>query len=139
MRIGPVLLERARRPAPRPLGLVAVAFAGILAGCAYRERAEAVYLYQHRAHSALVVTIDDLQETDPALSARLYEAEEELARACAPIQEAGQRTIFGKEVDRSLELAVMSSLDECEATAAEVEAVVRETNPEFAQQLLATP
>lgn len=120
-------------------GVLAAAVALAVGACSYRDRAEAVYLYQHRAHSALVATIDSVQATDPALANRLYDAEEELERVCAPLQEAGQRTIYGKDIDRSLELAVMTALSDCEATAARIEAVVRETNPVFAQQLLAAP
>lgn len=116
-----------------------MAVAVALGGCAYRDRAEAVYLYQHRAHSALVATIDSVQADDPALAARLYDAEAALEQACGPLQEAGQRTIYGKDIDPSLELAVVSSLDDCEEMAASIEAVVRETNPVFAQQLLAAP
>ena len=46
------------------LGLIAAFMATALAGCAARERAETLFLYQHRLLIALISTIDTIEPYD---------------------------------------------------------------------------
>ncbi len=111
----------------------------LLAACATRERAEAVYLQQHRAATALTEMIVAAELDDPALAERLYASESELDRACAPLREAGYRRFYGEQVDRELEWAIAQALDGCAAKTAEVERLLWRLDPETAGYFLGAP
>jgi len=67
----------------------------LLGACATSERAEAIYLQQHRATTALTETIVAAEAEDPELAERLYGTESELDDACAPLRQAGDRKLHG--------------------------------------------
>ncbi len=113
------------------LGLLA-----LLAACDMSERAEALYLQQHRATTALTETIVVAETEDPSLAERLYVSESELDEACAPLREAGYRKLYGEEVDSALEWAIVESLDACAAKAQEVELLLWRVDPETANYFL---
>jgi hypothetical protein len=113
------------------LGLLA-----LLGACATSERAEALYLQQHRATTALTETIVVAETEDPALAERLYVSETELDEACAALREAGYRKLYGDRVDSALEWAIVESLDVCAAKTQEVEILLWRVDPETARYFL---
>lgn len=118
--------------------LAALGFILALSGCSMSERAETIYLQQHRASTALTETIVVAETEDPALADRLYDTESALDDACAALREAGYRKMNGKEVDPKLEWAIVDSLDGCSAKAQEVEALLWRIDPVTAHYFLGT-
>jgi hypothetical protein len=116
--------------------LVALSMAAVLAGCAARERAEALYVYQNRLLAALISTIDTIETDDPELADRLYDSEDELNRVCGALQRASSRRMEGREIDGDFKWQVFASLNACAEKAREVEALLREVDPETAEQVL---
>ncbi len=110
--------------------------AAALAGCAVGERAETLYLYQHRLLVALISTIDTIEPHDPELADRLYDSEDELNTVCRTLQQASSRWIEGHEIEGDLRWQVFASLDACAEKAREVETLLREIDPETAEQIL---
>ncbi len=118
------------------LGLIAAFMAAALAGCAVGERAETLYLYQHRLLVALIFTIDTIEPHDPELADRLYDIEDELNTVCRALQQASSRRIEGHEIEGGLRWQVFASLDACAEKVREVETLLREVDPETAEQVL---
>ncbi len=108
----------------------------LLGACATSERAEALYLQQHRATTALTETIVTAEAEDPELAERLYGTESELDDACAPLRQAGYRKLYGGKVDGELGWAVLDSLDGCAAKTQEVEILLWRIDPETAKYFL---
>ncbi len=108
----------------------------LLGACATSERAEALYLQQHRATTALTETIVAAEAEDPELAEHLYGSESELDDACAPLREAGYRKLYGGEVDGGLEWAILDSLDGCADKTQEVEILLWRIDPETAKYFL---
>ncbi len=108
----------------------------LLGACATSERAEAIYLQQHRATTALTETIVAAEAEDPELAERLYGTELELDDACAPLREAGYRKLYGGEVDGDLQWVILDSLDGCAAKTQEVEVLLWRVDPETAKYFL---
>jgi hypothetical protein len=107
----------------------------LLAGCA--QNAEAVFRQQHQVSIALTHTILDAERAaDFERAQRLYLTEEELNEACAPLQEAAYREMHEQEIDGPLEFAIVTSLDDCRATAREVAHLLRRVDPETARYFL---
>ncbi len=119
------------------LGLIAAFMAAALAGCAARERAETLFLYQHRVLMALISTIDTIEPYEPELADRLYDSEDELNTVCRALQQASSRRIEGHEIEGGLRWQVFASLDACAEKAREVETLLREVDPETAERYLA--
>ncbi len=103
---------------------IAVGLIALLGACATSERAEAIYLQQHRATTALTETIVAAEAEDPELAERLYGTESELDDACAPLRQAGDRKLHGGEVDG------------CAAKTQEVEIRLWRVDPETAKYFL---
>ncbi len=118
------------------LGLIGAFMATALAGCAARERAETLFLYQHRLLAALISTIDTIEPHDPELADRLYDSEDELNTVCRALQQAISRRIEGHEIEGGLRWRVFASLNACAEKAREVETLLREVDPETAEQIL---
>ncbi len=97
----------------------------LLGACATGERAEAIYLQQHRATTALAETIVAAEAKDP-----------ELDDACAPLRQAGYRKLYGGEVDGDLQWLILDSLDGCAAKTQEVEVLLWRVDPETAKYFL---
>ncbi len=116
------------------LGLVAG-----LGGCTLSERAETVYLQQHRASTALIETIVFAEEADPKLADSLYDTESALDDACAALREASYRKMGGEAIDSDLEWAIVDSLDGCAAKTQEVELMLWRIDPETARYFLRPP
>ncbi|MEE8505205.1 MAG: hypothetical protein V3S40_03180 [Kiloniellales bacterium] len=110
-----------------------------LAGCSTGVRAEALYMYQHRTLAALTTAIDMVEPKDPDLADRLYDTEDELQAACAPLVEAGNRRFHAQEIDRDLQWRVYQSLDGCANKTHEVERMLWAVNPESARRYLEAP
>ncbi len=121
------------------LGLIAAFMATALAGCAARERAETLFLYQHRLLIALISTIDTIEPYDPELADRLYDSEDELNTVCRALQQASSRRIEGRGIEGDLRWRVFASLNACAEKAREVETLLREIDPETAEQVLLGP
>ena len=121
------------------LGLIAAFMATALAGCAARERAETLFLYQHRLLIALISTIDTIEPHDPELADRLYDSEDELNTVCRALQQASSRRIEGREIEDGLRWQVFASLNACAEKVREVETLLREVDPETAEQVLLGP
>ncbi len=121
------------------LGFIAAFMAAALAGCAARERAETLYLYQNRLLVALIFTIDTIEPDDPELADRLYDSEDELNMVCRALQQASSRRIEGHEIEGGLRWRVFASLNACAEKAREVEILLREVDPETAEQVLLGP
>jgi uncharacterized lipoprotein YmbA len=119
--------------------LAALGLAALLAGCATNERAEAVYLQQHRAATALTDSILAAEVENPALADRLYDREAALNEVCAPLREASTRHFYDEEIDGDLEWAIVDALDGCAADAAAVERLLWEVDPEAARYYLGDP
>ncbi len=118
------------------LGLIAAFMATALAGCAARERAETLFLYHHRLLIALISTIDTIEPYEPELADRLYDSEDELNTVCRALQQASSRRIEGREIEDGLRWQVFASLNACAEKAREVETLLREIDPETAEQVL---
>ncbi len=118
------------------LGLIATFMAVALVGCAARERAETLYLYQHRLLVALIFTIDTIEPHDPELADRLYDSEDELITVCRALQQASSRRIEGHEIEGGLKWQVLANLNACVEKAREIEILLREIDPETAEQVL---
>ncbi len=118
------------------LGLIAAFMAAALAGCAARERAETLYLYQNRLLVALISTIDTIEPDDPELADRLYDSEDELNMVCRALWRAGSRWIEKHEIDGDLRWQVFTSLDACAERTREVETLLWEIDPETAERYL---
>ncbi len=118
------------------LGLIATFMAVALVGCAARERAETLYLYQNRLLVALISAIDTIEPYDPELADRLYDSEDELNTVCRALQQAISRRIEGHEIEGGLRWRVFASLNACAKKAREVEILLREVDPETAEQVL---
>ena len=123
-------------PRTAPLGLIAAFVAAALAGCAVGERAETLYLYQHRLLVALTSTIVTIELHDPELADRLYDSEDELNTVCRALWQAGSRRIEAHEIEGGLRWQVFASLDACAEKAREVETLLREVDPEAAERYL---
>jgi hypothetical protein len=108
----------------------------LLGACATGERAEAIYLQQHRATTALAETIVAAEAEDPELAERLYDTESEIDDACAPLRQAGYRKLYGGEVDGDLQWVILDSLDGCAAKTQEVEVLLWRVDPETAKYFL---
>ncbi len=117
-------------------GLIAAFLAAALTGCAVGERAETLYLHQHRLLGALTSTIDTIEPHDPELADRLYDSEDELNTACRALQQASSRRIEAHEIEGALRWQVLTSLDACAERTREVETLLREIDPETAQRYL---
>lgn len=89
------------------------------------DRAAAVFTYQNQVSGSLAATIADAEAHGLPLLDALYTVEEQLNDACAPLQEAGRRTIEGEELGSLLQLAVYGALDGCAAKSEEVAYYVR--------------
>ncbi len=121
---------------PIRLGLIAAFMAAALAGCAVGERAETLFLYQHRLLLALTTAIVAIEPHDPELADRLYDSEDELNTVCRALWQAGSRRIEAQEIDDGLRWQVFASLDACAEKTREVETLLREVDPETAEQVL---
>ncbi len=119
-----------------PLGLIAAFLTATLTGCAVGERAETLYLYQHRLLVALTSTIVTIEPHDPELDDRLYDSEDELNTVCRALWQAGSRRIEAQEIDDGLRWQVFTSLDACAEMTREVETLLREVDPETAERYL---
>ena len=118
------------------LGLIAAFLAAALTGCAVGERAETLYLYQHRLLVALTTALVGIEPHDPELADRLYDSEDELNTVCRALWQAGSRRIEAQEIDDGLRWQVFTSLDACAERTREVETLLWETDPETAQRYL---
>ena len=115
--------------------LLLTALAG-LAACASRDRAEAVFLQQNRVSAALAEAILAAEAEGRDVTGRLYEAEAALDAACGPLQEAGYRQFNQEALDAGQRLAAYEAIEACEAKTSEVEALIREVDPETAAYFL---
>ena len=121
------------------LGLIAALLAMALTGCAVGERAKTLYLYQHRLLVALTTAIVGIEPHDPELAGRLYDSEDELNTVCRALWRAGRRQIEKHEIEDDLRWQVFTSLDACAERTREVETLLREIDPETAEQVLLGP
>jgi len=116
------------------LGLVAA-----LVGCTLSERAETLYLRQHKAASALAEIIVANETRNPFLAETLYAAEAELDLACGPLRRAGYLRLQAEEISPELEWEIVNSLDGCAVKTAEMESLLWRTDPVIAAYFLPTP
>ena len=114
-------------------GLAAVILGAGLIGCVQGEE---LFLRQNRASAALAYTIMDVEVREPEAVERLYDAEQELSLACAPLQEAGARSIRQEEIGIGLHLEIFGALDHCAAVCHQVERLVWQVDPEIARTYL---
>ena len=115
--------------------LVFCALAG-LSACATRDRAEAVYLYQNRITAALAEALRAAEIEGRDVVEALYDAEAALQRDCGPLQRAGYKRFNQEELEMAQKMAAYESVEACDARAAEVEALIREVDPETAAYFL---
>jgi len=116
------------------LGLVAA-----LGGCALGERAETLYLRQHRAATALAETIAVNETENPPLAESLYTAEAEFDQACEALRRAGYLRLQAEEISSELEWDIVKSLDGCALKTEEMEGLLWRVNPDIAAYFLPTP
>jgi len=114
----------------------ALGLTALLGACAISDRAETIYLDQHRATTALIEAITVAEVEDPALAERLYGTETDLDDACAPLREASYRKMSGEELDGDLQSAILDSLDGCAAKTREIERLLWRIDPETAAYFL---
>ncbi|WP_420348885.1 hypothetical protein [Pelagibius sp.] len=89
------------------------------------DRAATIFTYQNQVSSALAQTIVDAEAEHAVILDALYAVEEQLNVACAPVQEAGRRHIDDEPIGGLLQLAVLNSMEDCEAKTDEVAYYVR--------------
>ena len=106
--------------------VVAAGFVAAFGGDALGDRAEALYLRQQSVQGALVSTLSSVEMARPALAEQLYGMEDKLNEACGALRQAGQRRFAGLDVDPGLELAIMTSLQECESATGMVETMIQQ-------------
>ena len=116
--------------------LLAVFTMAGLSACATRDRAEAVYLYQNQITAALAEAVQAAEAEGRDVVEALYDAEAALRRDCGPLQNAGYRRINQEDLDTAQKLAAYDSVEACDATATEVEALIRKIDPETAAYFL---
>lgn len=100
------------------------------------KRAASVFTYQNQVSATLAQTIVEAEAHGLPLLDALYTVEEQLNESCAPLQEAGRRTIEGEELGSLLQLAVYNALEACAAKSEEVAYYVRLARS-YADQLTA--
>ncbi len=110
----------------------ALALVVALGACALGERAETLYLRQHRAAATLAETIALKEERDPPLADALYTAEADLNEACEPLRRAGYLRLQAEEVDDELGWAIVNSLETCAAKTEATETLLWRLSPEIA-------
>jgi hypothetical protein len=117
------------------LGLVAV-----LGGCAaLGERAETLYLRQHKVATALAETIAAIETRNPSLADTLYTAESELDLACGPLRRAGYLRLQAEPISSELEWKIVNTLDRCTRKTKQLEDLLWRINPEIAAYFLPNP
>ncbi len=119
MKRGPVWL-------PSCACALVIGIAGAAGGYALAKRAEALYLRQQDAQSALASTLTEVETALPALANRLYDLEDDLHSACSSLREAGQRRFEGQDLGSGLEWAIVTSLQKCESATSTVERQVQQ-------------
>ncbi len=105
-------------------------------GCTTPDRAEAVFLYQNQVTAALAEAVQAAEAEGRDVVEELYDAEAALRRDCGPLQNAGYRRLNQEELDTAQEIAAFDSVAACNATAAEVEVLIRNVDPETASYFL---
>ena len=120
-------------------GLLVLALAFVLAGCATRSEGDLVYLKQHRASVALTQALLVAELENPEIVDLLYDSETALNAACAPLQEAAYRKLNNEPVDPVLKLKASGALDACDAKAREIEDLLWRIDPETAGHYLDNP
>jgi hypothetical protein len=116
------------------LGLVAV-----LGGCALSERAETLYLRQHKVATALAEMIVANEIRNPDLAEALYAAEAEFDQACGPLRRAGYLRLQAEEISTQLEWEIVNSMGRCARKTEEMEDLLWRINPEIAAFFLPIP
>ncbi len=122
-----------RVPRAIRLGLTAAFLAAAPSACTVGERAEALYLHQHRLLAALTTTINAIEPGDPDLADRLYDKEDELNLACRALWEAGERRVEAREIQDGLRWRVFAILESCAEKSREVEALIWRVDPDTAE------
>ncbi len=115
------------------LGLTAAFLAAAPSACAIGERAEALYLHQHRLLAALTSTIITVEPDEPDLAERLYDEEDELYSACRALWEAGELRVASREIQDDLRWQVFATLESCAEKTRELEALVWRVDPDTAE------
>jgi len=128
-----------RVPRAIRLGLTAAFLAAAPSACTVAERAEALYLHQHRLLAALTTTINAVEPGDPDLADRLYDSEDELNLACRALWEAGERRVEAREIEDGLRWHVFATLESCAQKTREVEALIWRVDPDTAEIYLGAP
>lgn len=116
------------------LGVVAV-----LGGCALNQRAEVLYLRQHKAATALAETIAHNETENPVLAETLYAAESEFDQACGALRHAAYLRFQSEKISTELEWEIVNSMDGCALKTEEMEGLLWRVNPEIAAFFLPTP
>ncbi len=122
-----------RVPRAIRLGLTAAFLAAASGACTVGERAEVLYLHQHRLLAALTSTIIAVEPDDPDLAERLYDSEDELISVCRALWEAGARRVEAREILSGLRWHVFAILGSCAEKTREVEALVWRVDPDTAE------
>jgi hypothetical protein len=116
------------------LGLVAA-----LVSCSLSDRAETLYLRQHRTATALAEIIVANEIRNPTLVETLYASEAELDLACGPLRRAGYLRLQAEEISSELEWEIVNSLEGCTLKTEEMEALLWRIDPIIAAYFLPTP
>ena len=90
---------------------------------------QSVFEQQNRLSTALMHAIFTAETEGAEHVQPLYEAEARLKEACAPVNRAAYLKMNQQEIDGALGLAVMSTLDDCEQTAADTEKLLWQMAP----------
>lgn len=138
---GPAIREPGTRTIRRLRGAwVALALAAPLAGCATGTEGQAIYIKQHQVSIALTQALISATEVDdPRMMDALYNGEDALNTACAPLQEAGYKALNKEAVGPLLELKAFYSLETCKTRTREIEDLLWRIDPKTAHHYLGRP
>ncbi|MFQ6018724.1 MAG: hypothetical protein ACE5KF_11080 [Kiloniellaceae bacterium] len=117
----------------------ATVIVAVLGGCTLNERAEAVYLRQQRASTALIEAIVAAEDENPALAESLYDTEAAFNDVCAPLRRASYRRLYAEEIEGDLEWAIFLALEDCASKTGDVERLLWQVDPENARYYLGSP
>lgn len=100
------------------------------------EHSENIFAYQNQVSAALAQSIQTVEMNGNPVSDDLYDLEEQINKACEPVQAVGFLESQGEQASTLLRLTAMNSLADCRDTAAKVEYYVWLADREAARAFL---
>lgn len=112
--------------------------AAMLAVAACSQSGERVFTRQNQAASALATLGMEAETKSPRKFDLdlIYDAEDQLHEACAPLRKVASTRMSGQEVGFDTQLVALASLDRCETETTRVEGFIWKASPTVARTYL---